>query len=55
MVRIPCHANGEWQGPAVREAGLGFELTEEAFKKYPFAGSRPMAKVFHEDGSFAES
>ena len=34
--------------------GLGFELTEEALKKYPFAGSRPMARVFHKDGSVAE-
>ena len=55
----------EWLGfPAMRMAngrfplptrpGLGFELKEEALKKYPFAGTRPMARVFHQDGSVAE-
>ena len=55
----------EWLGfPAMRmvngrfplpeKAGLGFELTENALKKYPFGGTRPMARVFHEDGSVAE-
>ncbi|MFN0106559.1 MAG: galactonate dehydratase [Bryobacteraceae bacterium] len=55
----------EWLGfPAMRmvngrfplpeKPGLGFDLTEEALKKYPFGGTRPMARVFHEDGSVAE-
>ena len=55
----------EWLGfPAMRmvngrfplpdKPGLGFELTEEALKKYPFGGTRPMARVFHEDASVAE-
>jgi galactonate dehydratase len=55
----------EWLGfPAMRmvkgrfplpeKPGLGFELTEDALKKYPFGGSRAMARVFHEDGSVAE-
>lgn len=55
----------EWLGfPAMRmvdgrfplpeKAGLGFELSEEALQKYPFGGTRPMARVFHEDGSVAE-
>ncbi len=55
----------EWLGfPAMRmvngrfplpeKPGLGFDLTEDAFKKYPFAGTRAMARVFHEDGSVAE-
>ncbi|MBM3725556.1 MAG: galactonate dehydratase [Acidobacteria bacterium] len=55
----------EWLGfPAMRmvngrfplpdKPGLGFELTEAALKKYPFGGTRPMARVFHEDGSVAE-
>jgi len=55
----------EWFGfPAMRMAGgrfplpdrpgLGFELSEDALKKYPFAGTRAMARVFHEDGSVAE-
>ncbi len=54
----------EWLGfPAMRmvdgrfplpeKPGLGFELSEEALKKYPFAGTRPMARVFHQDGSVA--
>jgi galactonate dehydratase len=54
----------EWLGfPAMRmvdgrfplpdKPGLGFELSEDALKKYPFGGTRPMARVFHEDGSVA--
>jgi len=44
--------NGKY--PLPEKPGLGFELTEEALKKYPFNGSRPMARVFHKDGSVAE-
>jgi galactonate dehydratase len=55
----------EWLGfPAMRmvggrfplpdKPGLGFELSEAALSKYPFSGTRPMARVFHEDGSVAE-
>lgn len=55
----------EWMGfPAMRmvdgrfplptKPGLGFDLTEESLKKYPFGGTRPMARVFHKDGSVAE-
>lgn len=44
--------NGKY--PLPEKPGLGFELTEDALKKYPFAGSRPMARVFHKDGSVAE-
>ena len=55
----------EWLGfPAMRmvngrfplpeKPGLGFELTETALAKYPFGGTRPMARVFHTDGSVAE-
>jgi galactonate dehydratase len=40
--------------PLAEKPGLGFELKEEAFKKYPFGGTRPMARVFHDDGSVAE-
>lgn len=54
----------EWLGfPAMRmvngkfplptKPGLGFELSEDAFRRYPFQGTRPMARVFHEDGSVA--
>jgi galactonate dehydratase len=55
----------EWLGfPAMRmvngrfplpdKPGLGFELSEASLRKYPFGGTRPMARVFHEDGSVAE-
>jgi galactonate dehydratase len=55
----------EWLGfPAMRmvkgrfplpeKPGLGFELSEAALAKYPFGGTRPMARVFHADGSVAE-
>jgi galactonate dehydratase len=55
----------EWLGfPAMRmvkgrfplpdKPGLGFDLTEDALKKYPFGGTRAMARVLHDDGSVAE-
>jgi len=55
----------EWLGfPAMRmvdgrfplseKPGLGFEMSEASLAKYPFGGTRPMARVFHEDGSVAE-
>jgi galactonate dehydratase len=55
----------EWLGfPAMRMVGgyfplpegpgLGFELSEQALKKYPFQGTRLMPRVYHEDGSVAE-
>ncbi len=55
----------EWLGfPAMRmvsgrfplpdKPGLGFDLTEDALRKYPFGGTRAMARVFHDDGSVAE-
>ncbi len=40
--------------PLATKPGLGFELSEEALAKYPFGGTRPMARVFLEDGSVAE-
>jgi galactonate dehydratase len=39
--------------PLPEQPGLGFTLSEDALKKYPFAGTRPMARVFHSDGSVA--
>jgi len=55
----------EWFGfPAMRmvdgrfplrdRPGLGFELSEASLAKYPFGGTKPMARAFHEDGSVAE-
>ncbi len=54
----------EWLGfPAMRmvngyfplpeKPGLGIDLSEDALAKYPFEGTRSMARVFHEDGSVA--
>lgn len=39
--------------PLSRKPGLGFELSEDKLKKYPFGGTKPMARVFHADGSVA--
>lgn len=55
----------EWFGfPAMRmvdgrfplssKPGLGFELSESSLSKYPFGGTKPMARVFHQDASVAE-
>jgi galactonate dehydratase len=55
----------EWLGfPAIRmvngrfplpvKPGLGFDLNEEALKKYPFSGTVPMARAFNTDGSVNE-
>jgi galactonate dehydratase len=44
--------NGKY--PLPEKPGLGFDLSEDALKKYPFAGTRPMTRVFHKDGSVAE-
>ena len=40
--------------PLAQKPGLGFDLTEESLAKYSFGCTRPMARVFHEDGSVAE-
>jgi galactonate dehydratase len=40
--------------PLPEKPGLGFEMNEKALAKYPFGGTKPMARVFHEDGSVAE-
>ena len=39
--------------PLPDKPGLGFELDEGKLKKYPFGGTRAMARVFHDDGSVA--
>ncbi len=38
-------------GPSL---GLGFELREAALAKYPFAGTRTVARVFAQAGSVVE-
>jgi galactonate dehydratase len=40
--------------PLSEKPGLGFELSEASLAKFPFGGTRPMARVFHQDGSVAE-
>ncbi|MDQ6679122.1 MAG: galactonate dehydratase, partial [Acidobacteriota bacterium] len=40
--------------PLLEKPGLGFELSEASLAKFPFGGTRPMARVFHDDGSVAE-
>lgn len=40
--------------PLPQKPGLGFDISESAFKKYPFAGTRAMARPLHDDGSVAE-
>jgi galactonate dehydratase len=40
--------------PLAEKPGLGFELSEASLAKFPFGGTRPMARVFHADGSVAE-
>jgi galactonate dehydratase len=40
--------------PLPDKPGLGFDLDESKLAKYPFGGTKPMARVFHEDGSVAE-
>jgi galactonate dehydratase len=43
--------NGKYPLPA--KPGLGFDLDERLVAKYKFEGTRPMARVFHRDGSVA--
>jgi galactonate dehydratase len=40
--------------PLSDKPGLGFDLSEDAFKKYPFGGTVPMGRVFAPDGSVCE-
>jgi len=51
---FPAMRMKEGYFPLPEKPGLGFDLTEQALAKYPFAGTRPMARVFHADGSVAE-
>jgi galactonate dehydratase len=39
--------------PLPEKPGLDFELSEDKLKKYPFGGTKPMARVFRGDGSVA--
>jgi galactonate dehydratase len=50
---FPAMRMVEGRFPLPERPGLGFDLDEEALKKYPFGGTRPMARVFHADGSVA--
>jgi galactonate dehydratase len=39
--------------PLPQKPGLGFEMNEALLSRHPFKGTKPMARVFHEDGSVA--
>ncbi len=39
--------------PLPDKPGLGFDVDEEALARHPFQGTKPMARVWHEDGSVA--
>ncbi len=39
--------------PLPEGPGLGFEVDEAALAKHPFKGTKPMSRVWHEDGSVA--
>ncbi len=39
--------------PLPSKPGLGFEVDEEALARHPFQGTKPMRRVWHEDGSVA--
>jgi len=54
MVWIPRDADGQFKYPLPEKPGLGFDLSDDALKKYPFPGMRPMVRVFQKDGSVAE-
>jgi galactonate dehydratase len=50
---FPAKRKADGRFPLPDKPGLGFELTEDKLTKYPFGGTRPMARVFHSDGSVA--
>lgn len=39
--------------PLPDKPGLGFEVDEDALARHPFQGTKPMARVWHQDGSVA--
>jgi galactonate dehydratase len=51
---FPAMRMTEGRFPLPEKPGLGFELSEASLRKYPFGGTRPMARAFHPDGSVAE-
>ena len=44
--------NGKY--PLTEKSRLGFDLTKEALTKYPFGRTKPMARIFFQDGSVGE-
>ncbi len=51
---FPAMRMKEGYFPLPEKPGLGIDLSEAAFAKYPFQGTRLMPRLFHEDGSVAE-
>jgi len=53
LIGFPAMRMTDGRYPLPKKAGLGFEVSEAALKKYPFKGTRPFPPAFHEDGSLA--
>jgi galactonate dehydratase len=51
---FPAMRMADGRFPVSEKPGLGFELSKASLAKYLFAGTRPMARVFHDDASVAE-
>lgn len=50
---FPAMRMVEGRIPLSAKPGLGFELSEDSLKKFPFGGTKPMEFVWHDDGSVA--
>jgi galactonate dehydratase len=53
LLGFPAMRMVDGRYPLPDKPGFGFELNEEALKKYPFKGTRPFPPTFQEDGSLA--
>jgi galactonate dehydratase len=51
---FPVMRMAEGRFPLPQKPGLGVELSEDVLRRFAFSGSRPMTRIFHEDGSVAE-
>ena len=53
LLGFPAMRMVDGRYPMLPKPGLGFEVSEDALKRYPFQGTRPFPTAFHEDGSTA--
>ena len=53
LLGFPAMRMVDGRYPMLPKPGLGFEVSEDALKRYPFQGTRPFPTAFHEDGSVA--